>query len=590
MACKAFAGLFRRESSASTDTPSCQLETEETFLFESEGSAFGGSDASCDVAPLPASQELLDAAFSVDEIQSWEHANMRMERVLHAATASRGRVDHMIDAATGEHVAVKRKPNDWICDGREDFARRHPGAAEQPWTDLCCTAFLTSVEFPYVCPLRKVYRSERFTHVVTELATHGDLFQWSTACKEEPGPAREGEHVAVKRKPNDWICDGREDFAQRHPGAAEQPWMDLCCTAFLTSVEFPYVCPLRMVYRSEGFTHVVTELATHGDLFQWSTACKEEPGPAREALVLPLAVQVMDAVRRLHDLSLVHGNICAENFLLSRRAGEDELHVELIDFGRSSTERFSRGGAEGKPSYRAPEMHSGGVFDRVLADGFALGVVLYSMLVQEYPWRSTRPGACKAFDFFQRHGFRAFAARRKCFNRSQTVAQCMSEPVMQVLEGLLCANPSERSTLGDSEGLDSIAHTSIWQMAWLHAHPLDRKKRAQGWSRKLPRLTRLRTGQALLASAFACASASACTCCASSCLPTRGAFAARRKCFNRSQTVAQCMSEPVMQVLEGLLCANPSERFTLGDSEGLDSIPHISIWQMAWLHAHPLDR
>mmetsp|Transcript_136033 Transcript_136033/g.422666 ORF Transcript_136033/g.422666 Transcript_136033/m.422666 type:complete len:384 (+) Transcript_136033:69-1220(+) len=383
MACKAFAGLFRRESSASTDTPSCQLETEDAFLFESEGSAFGGSDASCDVAPLPASQELLDAAFSVDEIQSWEHANMRMERVLHAASASRGRVDHMIDAATGEHVAVKRKPNDWICDGREDFARRHPGAAEQPW-------------------------------------------------------------------------------------------MDLCCTAFLTSVEFPYVCPLRMVYRSEGFTHVVTELATHGDLFQWSTACKEEPGPAREALVLPLAVQIIDAVHRLHDLSLVHGNICAENFLLSRRAGEDELHVELIDFGRSSTERFSRGGAEGKPSYRAPEMHSGGVFDRVLADGFALGVVLYSMLVQEYPWRSTRPGACKAFDFFQRHGFRAFAARRKCFNRSQTVAQCMSEPVMQVLEGLLCANPSERFTLGDSEGLDSIAHTSIWQMAWLHAHPLDR--------------------------------------------------------------------------------------------------------------------
>lgn len=276
-----------------------------------------------------------------------------------------------------------------------------------------------------------------------------------------------GQQVAVKQMPNEWVCKAHDDFVKKYTHERELPWVDIGCTYFLNSIGYPYCCQMQGVFRSLEHTFVVSELALDGDLFGWSAACPEEPGPEREALVLPLARQVLDAVRLLHDLSIVHRDLSAENVLLSRRPRDGVLHIQLIDFAMATTERYATASEWGKPSYQAPEAHSGRVIDGFLLDTFAIGVMLYGLLVQEYPWISTQPGKCRAFECFQRRGFRELVQRRKRFQRQRSVLDCLSPPLLQLLEGLLALDPAERLTLGEVAGFENGEHGSVWLEPWV---------------------------------------------------------------------------------------------------------------------------
>lgn len=268
--------------------------------------------------------------------------------------------------------------------------------------------------------------------------------------------------VAVKRVPNAWICSSHAEFLKEHGHETELPWMDIGCMGFLNTYGFPYACHLIGVYRDEDATYIVSELATGGDLFTWcSSPSQGPPGLEREAQMMPLIVQTIDCVSRLHQLSIAHGDLSLENILLSRSACTDSLRLQVIDFGMSSTKRF-RTGVVGKPSYQAPEMHEGTRYDTYLTDSFSLGVVLFTLLVKDYPWLSTRPGVCKAFSYFRAFGFRAFVAKRNIRGKTTKVIEHMSEPMVRLLEGLLAVDPEERLVLND-HGWMTGAQRSVWQ-------------------------------------------------------------------------------------------------------------------------------
>uniref|UniRef100_A0A7S4Q029 Protein kinase domain-containing protein n=1 Tax=Alexandrium monilatum TaxID=311494 RepID=A0A7S4Q029_9DINO len=316
--------------------------------------------------------ELSPTHFDVSDIQRWEPGRFRFERMVQKAPRNKGQVDHMFDVALGQHVAVKMVPDDWVCESHELFKLKFPCATECPWVDLGISAFLMSIEYPYVCPLHGVYRSPQDT------------------------------------------------------------------------------------------MHIVTDLASEGDLFDWSTHLELSPGLEREASVMPLAKQLMDAVRHLHDLQIVHRDLSMENVLVTRGVGDDTPRIQLIDFAMSSRERYVWGDDYGRPQYQAPEAHSGEMYDGFLSDAFAVGVVICSILTQEYLWASTRPGKCKIFDYYSACGFTALAARRKCFGRRLTLSQCMSEPVIRLLEGLLALSPARRFNLGEDAGF-RLGRGSLWQ-------------------------------------------------------------------------------------------------------------------------------
>lgn len=101
--------------------------------------------------------------------------------------------------------------------------------------------------------------------------------------------------------------------------------------------------------------------------------------------------QVADALQYAHDQGMIHRDVKPSNVMLDT-AG----HVTLMDFGLVRASEMSHltqsGMAIGTPSYMAPEQITGGPIDR-RTDVYALGVVIYELLVGEAPFVRTTPVA-----------------------------------------------------------------------------------------------------------------------------------------------------------------------------------------------------
>mmetsp|Transcript_1783 Transcript_1783/g.5652 ORF Transcript_1783/g.5652 Transcript_1783/m.5652 type:complete len:409 (+) Transcript_1783:140-1366(+) len=274
--------------------------------------------------------------------------------------------------------------------------------------------------------------------------------------------------VAVKKMPTGWVRKCHADFIIEHPTETEWPWQDVGCIRFLNNVGYLYGCTLLGVFRDEQSTYVVASLATEGDLFSW---CETGASPSleREAVVQPLARMIFKGVQELHDLSIVHRDLSLENILLSKTEDGESLEIRIIDFSMASTARHFRRCVRGKASYQAPELHTDLEYDAYLSDAFSLGVTLYAVLLKDYPWLSTRPGGCKCFEYVRKHGFRAYLTKRKLRNSNVTVGEFMSEPLKQLLSGLLSLDPNERLTLGERSWGGS--RRSVWDEPWLALGP-----------------------------------------------------------------------------------------------------------------------
>jgi len=273
----------------------------------------------------------------------------------------------------------------------------------------------------------------------------------------------QGEFVAVKRMPREWVTSGPDEFEIVHPESSERPWFDIGVVRFLHDRAFPHVCEPKGIFMDSEFTYVVTSLATDGDLFSWMD--RDLPGADREGLVCPVMKDVFIAVSLLHDLGIAHCDLSLENIVLTTDPKSGKKIVKLIDFGAASLKRY---GCEitGKKSYIAPEMFSDGEFDAFLSDAFALGVCLFSLVARMYPWNSTREGACRLFSYMAGHGFRAYVQRRQVWNGGgRRLAEAFSAPLVEVLDGLLAMRPENRLTLG--EQCWNSGKPSVFDMEWL---------------------------------------------------------------------------------------------------------------------------
>lgn len=274
--------------------------------------------------------------------------------------------------------------------------------------------------------------------------------------------------VAIKCMPNRWILRSHSEFVAERPDETEIPWTDIGCTQWLNRLGFKYAVELLGVYRDADCTYVATSFATEGDLFSWCEVGESE-GRARDVVVHSLARQMFQAVQQLHDFSIVHRDFSLENVLLCKM-DDGSLHVKIIDFSMASSMRIFEASVRGKASYQAPEQHSAGECDGFLTDSFAVGVTLYALLVQDYPWLSTRPGGCKCFEYVRTRGLRGFLAKRKLRNEEQRVCSLLPEPLMQLLEGLLQLDPVQRLTLGERCWAGS-GRRSVWDMPWVQNGP-----------------------------------------------------------------------------------------------------------------------
>lgn len=278
-----------------------------------------------------------------------------------------------------------------------------------------------------------------------------------------------GEPVAVKTMPLSWTGAESSAFRTAHPEETEVPWMDMGVTRWLQDRSFAHSVKVIGRYHdyNGGFLRFVMDYAEGGDLFTYMEASEApSPGPPREALMWPMVVEFLSAVRQLHAHGIAHRDLSLENVLLSKAK---EGPLKLIDFGMATTQRRHIGSVCGKPSYIAPEVHAGAGYDAFQVDAFSCGVVLYTLALADYPWLSTRPGGCKCFEYVRQQGFLAFLQKRRIpVGRSRVpIAQVLSEPLANLISGLLSLDSTTRLTV---TGADDDPG-SVWSQSWLREAP-----------------------------------------------------------------------------------------------------------------------
>jgi eukaryotic-like serine/threonine-protein kinase len=101
-----------------------------------------------------------------------------------------------------------------------------------------------------------------------------------------------------------------------------------------------------------------------------------------------IAAEAAGALHAAHDQGVIHRDIKPENILLSRG------RVLIADFGIALAAHTAQGGrftsaglSLGTPNYMSPEQATGSQYIDLRSDVFALGCVLYEMLVGEPPYQ-----------------------------------------------------------------------------------------------------------------------------------------------------------------------------------------------------------
>jgi serine/threonine-protein kinase len=114
-------------------------------------------------------------------------------------------------------------------------------------------------------------------------------------------------------------------------------------------------------------------------------------GPLPPTNLVPLALQMCDALGAVHAAGIVHRDLKPSNIFIERlRSGDSETdHVKLLDFGVARVEwaetRLTNANAPlGTRGYMSPEQEQGLEIDH-RSDIFALGAVLYECLTGEPP-------------------------------------------------------------------------------------------------------------------------------------------------------------------------------------------------------------
>lgn len=280
-----------------------------------------------------------------------------------------------------------------------------------------------------------------------------------------------GCYVAMKVMPLEWVCGSHEAFVAAHPEENEFPWRDIAVTHYLSRVgRMNCTCEFLGLFLREAADNSGTQVCmamtycAGGDLFSWLNQHPASiPTHDREDMLRPVLRRVFEAVKVVHDHRLAHGDISLENVLivpgglLERGLTKDGVAplVHLIDFAASTGPCAS--GVRGKPSYQAPEMLSDQEYDAQAADMFSLGVVVFTLIAGNYPWKSTKPHVCPLFRYMQDRGFHDYLTRRKlkaADGSFTSLSQAFSPELCDFVVGLVAVDGRTRLTI--DQALESV--------------------------------------------------------------------------------------------------------------------------------------
>lgn len=177
----------------------------------------------------------------------------------------------------------------------------------------------------------------------------------------------------------------------------------------MSVLDHPNIVRIQEYFETVEHIYLIVELSTGGDLYHRLKEKKHQH--FSEQRVRELAYSLFSAVKYLHSLGIIHRDISLENIVCDNIS--ENTNVKLIDFGmaayvseramktQSSIRDFSADSPlkreitlEGTTAvmlgrgilYAAPEVVKGDYFE-MKSDVWSLGVCLYKLLTDKYPFR-----------------------------------------------------------------------------------------------------------------------------------------------------------------------------------------------------------
>lgn len=125
--------------------------------------------------------------------------------------------------------------------------------------------------------------------------------------------------------------------------------------------------------------YIMIEYMTGGLLFDLCQTL----GPMGEDAGRFFMTQMLDVLKYMHGIGVVHRDIKLENILL-----DDQMNFKLADFGFATFKNISKlKDYYGTKTYMAPEIKEGKEYDGRQVDVFALGVVLFVIVQGTFPFQ-----------------------------------------------------------------------------------------------------------------------------------------------------------------------------------------------------------
>jgi serine/threonine-protein kinase len=157
------------------------------------------------------------------------------------------------------------------------------------------------------------------------------------------------------------------------------------------ALDHPYICHINEVGECEGQDFIVMEYVEGRSLKE-----RLEQGPLPLKEVLPIAIEVVEALEAAHGKGIIHRDIKPANIMLTQTG-----HAKVMDFGlakqlipsegmESAAETITaltcEGSTVGTPAYMSPEQLRSQATD-ARSDIWALGVTLYEIAAGARPFQ-----------------------------------------------------------------------------------------------------------------------------------------------------------------------------------------------------------
>ncbi|CAG9783770.1 unnamed protein product [Diatraea saccharalis] len=190
-------------------------------------------------------------------------------------------------------------------------------------------------------------------------------------------------------------------------------------------LKHPAILELYTFFEDAHYVYLVLELAHNGELakhFKLGTRGLSEKAAA------DIFKQVLSGVLYLHTHNIIHRDLSLNNLLLTR-----DLKVKIADFGLATQ---LNGPDEkhvtmcGTPNYISPEVASRELHG-LPADVWGLGCMLYTLLVGSPPF----------------HTQHVKTTLNRVINADYKIPPELSHPAQDLLQKLLCKDPTKRITL-----------------------------------------------------------------------------------------------------------------------------------------------